>query len=242
MRHVIFLRNILLIAAATILLSWILFLKLCVAASIIAIDTADNYTTAFANSKKITQDSDGNLYVAYHRYNLESSLPWNVVNVAKSSDEGLTWTDITGPLNESIIYEQNNPTIAIDASDNLHMVCRRDFRLTYYKYNGLSWTPPEVLTASEFASNSAPSMAIDRLDNIHVVDNQRDTAGVMQVVYYKFDGIVWSGPTYITNEDSDQHVPCLEIDVMNRLHVAWSGRSQTSAYKQIRYANYANGS
>ncbi|MEM7118614.1 MAG: sialidase family protein [Chloroflexota bacterium] len=88
------------------------------------IDTTDDLKgLGFPDSRKIAQDSQGNLYVAYRKkYRAADKLRYHIF-VAKSADQGATWQTLNdaGPIENVGDYTQRVPSIAIDSRDNIHV-------------------------------------------------------------------------------------------------------------------------
>ena len=89
------------------------------------IDTTDDLKgLGFPDSRKLAQDSQGNLYVAYRKkHRADNKLRYHIF-VAKSPDQGTTWQTLNNnrPIEKIGDYTQRVPSIAIDSQDTLHVV------------------------------------------------------------------------------------------------------------------------
>lgn len=100
-----------------------------------------NGGTNFNNARQFVRDSVGNLYFPYSGFSGTSQ-----IFVAKSTDNGNTWSDIGGaPIQTIEGYHQQYPSIAVDSQNNLHVVwCGTDSgnptycQIKYSKYSSVS--------------------------------------------------------------------------------------------------------
>jgi len=124
------------------------------------------------NGRKISRASNGDFYAVYSRA--------GKIFLAKSSDQGINWTEIGVTPEEEL--EQINPSIAIDSQNNLHLVWQgkattpTPYQIRYTKYDGVSFSTFEDLTNNSEWNQEIPVIAIDSQDNVHVVwVNKRQT-------------------------------------------------------------------
>ena len=202
-------------------------------------------TAAGANQKKLVRTSNGD----YHTVYTYSDGSFVQVFYAKSTDGGQTWTE-TQLTNAA--YAQNRPSIAVDSSDNLHVVwwgkdaASTGFnQIRYMKYSNGAWSSITDLTSGNYEQNQS-SFAIDGNDNIHVVWQGVDAASpsTNQIRYIKYSGGGWGSITDLTtNTLYAQQRPYLGIDYNNDIHVTWFGYNAVHTTKnQIRYIKYSGGS
>ena len=200
---------------------------------------------------RIAIDSSNNIHIVLSGYS-PASPNYAQIRYAKSIDRGSTWSnpfDIT-----SGAYEQYDQSIAIDSSNNIHIVWSgqssttpnyHQIRYTKSTDRGNTWNIPVNIT-SEYYEQFNPSIAIDSFNNIHIVWNGYTPAypWKLQIRYTKSidGGNTWSTPTEITSEDYSQYVPTIGIDSSNTLHIVWEGYSPSSPNcTQIRYAKSIDG-
>jgi len=193
----------------------------------------------------IAIDSSNNTHIVWEGYS-STSPSCTQIRYAKSTDRGNTWSN---PVNiTSGAYEQYTPSIAIDSSNNIHIVWSGEssttptyhqIRYTKSTDGGNTWNIPVNIT-SEYYEQFDPSIAIDSFNNIHIVwvGYTPDSPWRRQVRYAKsIGGNTWSSPIDITSEDYSQYVPTIGIDSSNNIHIVWEGYSSASpSCTQIRYA------
>jgi hypothetical protein len=193
----------------------------------------------------IAIDSFNNLHIVWFGYS--SAFPnYYQIRYAKSTDRGNTWSS---PINiTSGSYDQIYPRIAIDSSNNLHIVWHgfssafpniRQIRYAKSTDGGNSWSSPVNIT-SESYDQIYPRIAIDSSNNLHIVWYGTSSASpyIRQIRYAKSTdrGNTWNSPINITSESYDQVYPIIAIDSSNNSHIVWHGRSSASRiYSQIRY-------
>ena len=201
-------------------------------------------STAYNNGRKIVKDSAGNLYVAYTKGATTQ------IYVSKSTDNGGTWNDMGGaPIQNIAGYVQNYPAIAVDQSNNLHVVWMGTDassggynRIKYSKYNGSSWSAYSNIdgVAGNY-SQIRPAIAVDGANNLHVVWAGSDSVETTntQIKYSKYIS-GWSGWINISVVSGyTQTSPSIAIDSSNYPHVAWMGTDAGNiSYDQIKYSKY----
>jgi len=210
-------------------------------------------STFYANGRRLVRLSDGTLYCVYFKMGVSR---WQIY-VKKSTDDGATWTDETRISTYAGMdgYHQMVPSIAIDSSDNLHVVWQgkatgftSQNQIWYNKYTGGAWAGP--VRISDFAGMSTkgqryPSIAVDSSDNLHVVWDGMATGFITdyQIWYNKYSG-AWAGPVRISDyagmELYEQAQAGIAIDSNGYLHVVWHGKATgfTTQF-QIWYNKYS---
>jgi len=194
-----------------------------------------------SNMKRfLARTSNGDLHSVYRReINGVQQLCY-----AKSVNNGIIWTETVLTVGE---HTQNNPSIAIDSNDYIHIVwsgATIDYpwpypQIRYIKYT-TNWSSPILLTNDSDSSSTNPYIAIDSNDYIHVV--WRGFVGspsYAQIKYIKYT-TSWGTETNLTNtpgKDYQQYFPCIAIDSNDHLHVVWTGGIGND-YSQIRYIKY----
>jgi hypothetical protein len=132
----------------------------------IAIDSSDDLHMAWAD------DTPGN-YEIYYRKSTNGGVTW-------SSSKRLTWNS----------GGSGGSDIAIDSSDDLHMVCIDDMPGNYEIYcqkstnGGVTWSTSKRLTWN-LGDSYGLATAMDPSDNLHVVW-QDGTPGNWEIYYKKF--------------------------------------------------------
>lgn len=131
---------------------------------------------------------------------------------------------------------QRYPSIAVDGSDNLHVVWDgmatgfiSDYQIWYNKYDGAWAGPVRISTTAEmeFYEQLQAAIAIDSNGYLHVVWSGETAAPVFNKIYYnKYDG-AWAGPvrisTYAGMSGNSQGGQSIAIDSNDYIHVVWYG-------------------
>lgn len=216
-----------------------------------SITNADTYN--LTNTRTIAGDSLGNYYVTYHGlYN-----GYTHIFVRKSEDNGVTWKYWNGssfgfsgpevPVESSGNYNQRYSSLAIDSSNNVHVVWQGTSgasttyeQIRYSKYSGGSWSPPINLTSGS-RNQAGQGIVVDSSDNLHVIWFGGVSSSIYQIRYVKYSGGSWSSITNLTSSSYYQANPYIAVDASNNLHVVWHGGVTSSTY-QIRYREYSGSS
>jgi len=191
------------------------------------------------SARRIARTSNGSLWAAY----LKTIEGIPNIFLAQFSDQDKTWLEQAITESE---YNQQNPSIAIDSKDNIHIVWQGRFQgnnswqIRYRKYDSAQgeWQDIENLTSEEFDQQN-PSIAIDSQDNIHIVWSGKIPGYTYSQIRYQKYTDSWQTieklsdqeycfiPTYchsIFNQDR----PVLAIDSNDNLHLVWRGQNYWS--------------
>jgi hypothetical protein len=78
----------------------------------------------YSDSRKVVRDSHGHLFIAYRKQYNEFNKTRSRIFVARSNDDGQTWEVLNAnrPVDDVGDYQQRVPSIAVDASDIIHLV------------------------------------------------------------------------------------------------------------------------
>lgn len=143
-----------------------------------------------------------------------------LVQVAQAdwtSVKRITWTS----------GESSWPAIAVDSSDNLHVVWYDDTpgeEDIYYKRStdgGDTWTASQRLTWNKPDSVS-PAIAVDSLDYLHVVWSE-GPSGECEIHYKrsKDGGATWMATQRLSWNMGNSQSPSIAVDSSDNLHVVW---------------------
>jgi len=178
------------------------------------------------NGRKLVKTRDGKLFAVYQ------AKPGAKVQVyvKESVDDGLTWTNEV-KLNSIAgmdVIDCNLPTIAIDGSDNLHVVfygLAPFEEIWYTNYTGSWSTPLEISTLPCVGEQSYPAIAIDSNGVLHVTWECYTTP---QIFYTNYTDS-WSTPldisTMVEMDARTQYYPSIAIDSDNHVHITWFGKT-----------------
>ena len=100
---------------------------------------------------RIARDSNGYLYTVYNHYN---GTNWGDIYIARSTDNGKTWTNYL--LYQNTSHAQYAPVIAIDSSNNIFIVWETTSPTVNMGINNIclikgtwgSWGSREIITDS----------------------------------------------------------------------------------------------
>jgi hypothetical protein len=170
-------------------------------------------------SPEIAADS-GQIHVAW-----EDNTPGNYeIYYKRSANGGETWGSIKRlTWNTGGSYR---PAIAIDSSDNIHMVWKDstpgNFEI-YYKRStdgGVNWGDIRRLTWT--MASIRPAITIDSSDNIHTVWYESSPGN--DEIYYKRStngGVTWDSTKRLTWNAGDSYAPEIAVDSNNGIHLGW---------------------
>jgi hypothetical protein len=186
----------------------------------------------------IAADTSGNLHVAWHDYTPGN----NEIYYVKSTDIGLTWGAVKRITWNS--GASRSPAIAVDSSDNLHVVWSDETpgnREILYKSStngGESWGSSKRLTWNSEWSVS-PELSVDSSDHIHVVWRD-DTPGNSEIYYKKSTngGVSWGSSKRLTWNSGYSILPAMALGSSNNIHVTWYDESP--GIPQIFYRRSTN--
>jgi len=181
----------------------------------------------------IAVDSSGNVHVVW-----EDGTPGiSEIYYKKSTDAGATWST-NKRLTLTPGYSES-PAIAVDSSDNLHVVWEDNTpgnNEIYYKQStagGATWSTNKRLTWNS-GTSANPAIAVDSSDNLHVVWED-DTSGDREI-YYKVSitgGAAWSTSKRITWNAANSDSPAIAVDSSAHLHFLWE--DDNSGWYKIFY-------
>ena len=188
---------------------------------------------------KIAVDSSNNIHVVWY-----SDTPGNrEIYYKRSTDGGGTWGSsrrLTWTSGSSYY-----PKIAVDSSDNIHVVWN-DYTPSnseiYYKKStngGMTWGSSKRLTWN-LGESAAPAIATDSSTNIHGVWND-DTPGNSEIYYKKGTdgGGTWGSSKRLTWNSGLSYQQATLVDSSNNIHVVWN--DGTPGNSEIFYRRSTNG-
>ena len=181
----------------------------------------------------IAVNSSNNIHGAW-----EDNTPGNFEIFFKRSQNGsATWSgDTRLTWNPGFSY---NPAIAVDSSDNIHVVwydyTPGNFEILYKRSTdgGVKWGALKRLTWNS-GDSKTPAIAIDSNTNIHVV--WHDDTPVVAEVYYKRSpngGLSWGSSKRLTWNPGFSTSTAIAVDSNNTIHVVWN--NNTSGNPEIYY-------
>jgi hypothetical protein len=138
---------------------------------------------------RIAVDSYGNVYVVYYYGPIEYEDTDYEIYYRKSTDAGVTWMPGKRLTWNSVLSQ--NPIIAVDSTNNLHLVWEQGQYWSaelYYRSSsdgGNTWSTGKKITNTSPASLH-PRMAVDSSGNLHLVWNEGAWNVDAEIYYMKY--------------------------------------------------------
>ncbi len=186
-------------------------------------------------------DSNDNLHVVWkdNKYNLSSSSYEIYYKKLNNIGDSLT-NDIRLTFNPS---NSENPKIAVDTNNNLHLLWVEGTSSLYYKKlnsNGVSISPDIPVTNSYYPYNSLldHDLVIDSGNNIHIV--WRGSSGA---IYYKKlnnNGINLTSELTIAAYNNNYRRPSIDADSIGNIHLTYLQPGSWNIANAILYKKLDN--
>jgi len=156
-----------------------------------------------------------------------------------------TLADIT-LVAKTILYSndhQQDPRIAIDSNDNVHVVWENydDYGIAYMQLNsgGGVVVPYTVVADTNSDSQRRPFVAVDSNDDPHIVWNDDMGTSKDEIFYAMLSGVDGShliGATLITPDDEENSKRSdIVVDDEDMVHIFWSDGRAEYEYAEIYY-------
>jgi hypothetical protein len=223
--------------------------------------TEDPKAMGYPDGRKIVRDAAGNLYVAYRKkFKFDRRTAYHIF-VARSTDNGRTWTVLNGGRPIEAVGDQNQrvPAIAIDSRGTIHVVWYGKDGKDYgnnenqIKYasstdGGASWSLWRNIAyiagyADEAAWQEHPALYIDDTDILYVVwegcDSQYREAPQVKFIRSTDGGRQWSTWQNIAPTPTNHSRPTIVGQAGRALYVLAYGR--TGSKQQIIYTRSIDG-
>jgi hypothetical protein len=188
---------------------------------------------------KIAVDSSNSIHVVWY-----SDTPVNYeIYYKRSTNGGVTWESskrLTWTSSSSY-----DPKIAVDSSDNIHVVWYNYTSVNseiYYRRStngGVTWESSKRLTWN-LGESAAPAIAADLSNNIHVVWAD-DTPGNPEIYYRRSTdgGVTWGSSKRLTWNSGFSYQQAILVDSSNHIHVVWA--DDTPGNFEIYYRRSTDG-
>ena len=184
----------------------------------------------------IATDSSNNIYIVRSDGDPESMNEDIILN--KSTDGGATWPGkrVTWTANGS-----RYPAIAIDSSNNIHVLWEGSNYEIYYKRStdgGSTWSTKRLSWTA--ALSRRPAIDVDSSDNIHVVWSDK-IYGNNEIFYRNSTdgGSTWTGTLSVTSNSGSSDTPKITTDPSNNIHIVWA--DNTPGNYEIYYRKSTDG-
>ena len=197
------------------------------------------WNSGISAAPAVTVDSSGAVHVVWS----DDTPGHYALYYRKSPDGGTTWSAprrLTWSSGES-----GWPAMAVDSSDNIHIVWS-DYTSgvseIYYKRStddGLTWGPAKRLTWTS-GSSGAPALAPGSANGVHVVWEDY-TPGNQEIYYVRSPdgGSTWGAPQRITWTSTKSYTPAVAAGSGNAVDVVWEDSMAGNA--EIYYKRSTNG-
>ena len=166
--------------------------------------------------------TDGLLWHADYTYSGQQNLYY------RKKDSNGNWSAIR-QLTHSYA---NWPDIAVDRSDNLHIIFTGlERELYYFKWNGVEWSNP-ALIIEPVVNNFSPDISCEpNGSGLHLV--WYNNSNGQKILYSHYDGNSWSSPEEINDSDLTYYAnyPSIAVDSSNNPHITW----QETRYGRVVY-------
>ena len=188
-----------------------------------------SHSTAYNNKTSLVRRANNELWQVYHRNNGGAYQ----IYAAYSSDEGKNWTE------EQITFQtgnnnQYNPAIAIDHSDNIHLVWRGQgwegnpdyYNIQYRRKTADGWKEQEAVTYINY-DQYYPSMVVDDSNNVYIVwsgNGWGQNLDYQNIQYRKRTADGWLEQEAITDKNKGQEFPAIAVDNSDNIHIVWRGQ------------------
>ena len=162
-----------------------------------------------------------------------------------------TPVNVSGNLGSS-----DEPDVAIDGVDNLHLVWRQDGFpdpasgwIYYSRWNGTAWSRDNRMISpagtENFRGALHPSIDVSTDRMPHVVWSSNNSAGVRKILYAHFDGTKWIAPVAISDDSYDPNnlwtsdYPDIVINKINgHIYVVWQKYDAANSIYNIYFTEY----
>lgn len=138
-------------------------------------------------------------------------------------------------------YDDAFPAMALDQNDHLHVVWRQrttNAPVYYTKYDGNTWSTPEVITNFTGGQSAFPCIVVDSNNYPHVIWSWGELpADSGDIFYTAYDGVSWSSQLNLSNTVNVSCYHSMAIDSLDQLYVVWSEETPT-LNEEVYYKTY----
>ncbi|MEM7530873.1 MAG: sialidase family protein [Chloroflexota bacterium] len=208
----------------------------------------DNKGMGYPDSRKIAEDSQGNLYIAYRKKHKQGGKSRYHIFVSKSTDGGQSWSVPNDqPIDETGAFTQRVPSIAIDSRDVLHVVWygtdvvnsgnnQRQIKYARSTNGGQQWSTwqniaPVLGYKDESLWQEHPVIAVGADDALYIVWEGRDSDN-RKSTQTKFTcstngGRSWKAWTNVNRQSVNRSRPTVVATSNGTVHVFAYGYAET---------------
>ncbi|MEO0090799.1 MAG: hypothetical protein ABIK75_06845 [candidate division WOR-3 bacterium] len=208
----------------------------------IPINISNNYYSSFLsvnNTTNLIIDNNANIHFIWYDYTPYLNYPTpQIYYKFYSPKTGFSDNYCVSDKENEIAYY---PAIALDSSNNLHLiyVSKNNYYYLRYKIKSASrWTESEVIDSSPNFIYP-PSIAIFPDGRIGITYCKIYNS-FYQVFYKEKNESGWQPTIMLTTSNFHKYYPAIAIDQNNNVHIVWEGREQGISNDQIFYRKRNN--
>jgi len=180
----------------------------------------------------IVVDAQDYIHVVWSQY-LDGAF-----NVVHRYYDGGQWSELINASNSTVNVSQQR--LARGLGDELHLVWFRPTGggygdIYYSRYDGLSWSPGQDVSQSPGTQSIEPDLAVDIRGNPHVVWEEHLNPNVWEIFYGRFDGLCWSAPQNISNQQMLSTSPQIAFNSQNLCCVLFTKQLQSGLPPYVQY-------
>lgn len=204
-------------------------------------------SSSYSDLPSVAVDSSNSVHIVWKEFYLGTEIAyicWNSSTLSWGSTEFIS-TESSASVSA--------PSIAIDASDNIHVVwpdesnidgsgIDSDIVYKFWNSSNYSWSLTEVVSTESTEDCWSSTLTTDHLGNVHVLWKDYTQFPDAKSPYWSIaynhlnaSSLSWS-TTEVVNKESQRYSdgPCIVADSLNNLHVVWFEYGIT-AHEDILY-------
>jgi len=181
------------------------------------------------SSAKIAVDSNDNVHlISSYLVDPDYYLVYNKYTASSSSWSGDTILDTN--------MGGHSFDIAVDSSDNIHVVYHNETRIKYREYT-TGWGAVVNITSDDAYNSYSPTLCINSSDVVHVAFHGTYSGQTKyQIRYTNNSGGSWNSIVNVTTSLFNQHAS-ISIDSNDTLHLGWQGYPGVADDHRVVYAS-----
>ncbi|MHA2308414.1 MAG: hypothetical protein ACXABJ_03970, partial [Candidatus Heimdallarchaeaceae archaeon] len=207
-------------------------------------------SSSYSDLPSVAVDSSNSVHIVWKEFYLGTEIAyicWNSSTLSWGSTEFIS-TESSASVSA--------PSIAIDASDNIHVVwpdesnidgsgIDSDIVYKFWNSSNYSWSLTEVVSTESTEDCWSSTLTTDHLGNVHVLWKDYTQFPDAKSPYWSIaynhlnaSSLSW-GATEVVNKESQRYsdAPCIVADSLNNLHVVWFEYGITST-EEILYNHW----
>jgi hypothetical protein len=114
------------------------------------------------------------------------------------------------------------------------------YKLSYSRWDGLSWTPPRILRKGASRYDHYDILAAGSGDAWVATDGYVEGASEREILVYHWTGDVWEGPRLLSGPQGENRYPGLGMDPTGRPWVTWMYRPTGGSHNRVLCSTWAD--